>query len=73
MSDAATARSVNGLDFGRYYALIIGNQNYSELENLLTPRSDAERVAKLLKEKYGFTVQMIEDGTDVTMLRRSMI
>ncbi|HLQ13630.1 MAG TPA: caspase family protein [Steroidobacteraceae bacterium] len=69
MSDAATARSVNGLDFGRYYALIIGNQNYSELENLLTPRSDAERVAKLLKEKYGFTVQMIEDGTDVTMLR----
>ena len=69
MSDAATARSVNGLDFGRYYALIIGNQNYSELENLLTPRSDAERVAKLLREKYGFTVQMIEDGTDVTMLR----
>ncbi len=69
MTDAATARSVNGLDFGRYYALIIGNQNYSELESLLTPRSDAERVGKLLKDKYGFTVQTIEDGTDVTMLR----
>jgi len=69
MTDAATARSVNGLDFGRYYALIIGNQNYSELESLLTPRSDAERVGKMLKDKYGFTVQTIEDGTDVTMLR----
>jgi len=69
MADTATARSVSGLDFGRYYALIIGNQNYSEMENLQTPRSDAEHVAKVLKEKYGFTVQMIEDGTDVTMLR----
>lgn len=69
MTDTATARSVSGLDFGRYYALIIGNQNYSEMENLQTPRSDAEHVAKLLKEKYGFTVQMIEDGTDVAMLR----
>lgn len=69
MTDAATARSVSGLDFGRYYALIIGNQNYSDMENLQTPRSDAEHVAKVLKEKYGFTVQMIEDGTDVTMLR----
>ncbi len=69
MTDAATARSVSGLDFGRYYALIIGNQNYSEMENLQTPRSDAEHVAKVLKEKYGFTVQLIEDGTDVTMLR----
>jgi len=38
MSDAATARSVNGLDFGRYYALIIGNQNYSELETC-SPRA----------------------------------
>jgi hypothetical protein len=69
MTDAATARSVSGLEFGRYYALVIGNQNYSEMENLQTPRSDAEHVAKLLKEKYGFTVQMIEDGTDVAMLR----
>jgi hypothetical protein len=69
MTDTATARSLSGLDFGRYYALIIGNQNYSEMESLQTPRSDAEHVAKVLRDKYGFTVQMIEDGTDVAMLR----
>jgi len=60
---------VGNLDFGRYYALIIGNQNYDQLENLKTPRQDAERAAKVLKGKYGFTVQVIEDANDVAMLK----
>jgi hypothetical protein len=60
---------VGGMDFGRYYALIIGNQNYDQLENLTTPRYDAERAAKILKDKYGFTVQIIEDANDVAMLQ----
>jgi hypothetical protein len=62
-------RLVKGMDFGRYFALIIGNQNYQILESLQTPRTDAERTAKLLHDKYGFSVQMIEDANDVTMLR----
>jgi hypothetical protein len=57
------------MDFGRYYALIIGNQDYQVLEHLQTPRNDAERAGQLLKEKYGFTVQVIEDANDVAMLR----
>ena len=60
---------VGNLDFGRYYALIIGNQNYDQLENLKTPLQDAERAARVLKEKYGFTVQVIEDANDVAMLK----
>jgi uncharacterized coiled-coil protein SlyX len=60
---------VGNLDFGRYYALIIGNQNYDQLEALQTPRHDAERAAKILQEKYGFTVQVIEDANDVAMLK----
>jgi uncharacterized protein len=60
---------VRGVDFGRYYALIIGNQNYDFLENLTTPRHDAERVQKILTDKYGFTVKMIEDGNDVAILQ----
>ena len=51
------------------YALIIGNQNYDMLESLKTPRYDAERAAKILKDKYGFTVQVIEDGNDVAILK----
>ncbi len=50
----AQARLAKGVDFGRYYALIIGNQNYQVLEHLQTPRLDAERAAQLLHDKYGF-------------------
>ena len=60
---------MKGLNFGRYYAIIIGNQNYQQLDSLQTPRSDAERAGKLLNEKYGFTVQLVEDASDVAMLR----
>jgi len=65
----AQARLAKGVDFGRYYALIIGNQDYQMLEHLQTPRTDAERAGQVLKDKYGFTVQIIEDANDVAMLR----
>ncbi len=65
----ALARVEKGLDFGRFYALIIGNQNYNALANLQTPRADVERIARVLKDKYGFTVQVLEDANDVAVLR----
>jgi hypothetical protein len=69
ISSKADARSVGNLNFGRYYALIIGNQHYQVLESLQTPVNDAERTAKVLREKYGFTVQVLEDSSDVAMLK----
>jgi TPR repeat protein len=69
MERAAVDRSLGNFHFGRYYALIIGNQNYDQLENLKTPLYDATRAANILKDKYGFTVQIIEDGTGVQMLK----
>ena len=65
----ASGLNVHGMDFGRYFALIIGNQNYDLLESLKTPRYDAERAARILTQKYGFTVQLIEDGNDVAILK----
>ena len=65
----AQMRQVRGLNFGRYYALVIGNQHYLAMESLQTPISDAERAAKILTEKYGFSVQTLEDASDVAMLR----
>jgi uncharacterized caspase-like protein len=65
----AEARLAKGVDFGRYYALIIGNQEYQLLEHLQTPRTDAERAGQVLRDRYGFTVQLIEDANDVAMLR----
>lgn len=65
----ADPRSYSGLDFGRYYALVIGNQNYSMVDSLQTPITDADRIAKLLRERYGFTVQVMTDANDVAMLK----
>ena len=70
-STLATAqeRTSGGLDYGRYYALVIGNQNYRSMQSLETPLSDAARAAKVLATKYGFNVQILEDANDVTMLK----
>jgi uncharacterized protein len=69
ISSQADVRSVGNLNFGRYYALIIGNQHYQLIESLQTPVNDAERTAGVLREKYGFTVQILEDSSDVGMLK----
>jgi hypothetical protein len=65
----ADTRSVGNLNFGRYYALIIGNQHYQSIESLQTPVNDAERVARVLRDRYGFTVQVLEDSSDIGMLK----
>ncbi|HEY4368494.1 MAG TPA: caspase family protein [Steroidobacteraceae bacterium] len=65
----ADERTVSGLKFGRYYAIVIGNQNYQAIESLQTPRYDAERAARILKDKYGFSVQVLEDADDIQMLK----
>ncbi len=56
-------------DFGRYYALIIGNQDYERMEDLASPLSDAVQVAEILEKKYGFTVQLIQNANDITILQ----
>jgi hypothetical protein len=60
---------VGNLDFGRYYALIIGNQNYRSLDPLQTPLRDAERASRVLADRYGFNVRVLEDANDVSMLK----
>ena len=65
----ADERTLAGMNFGRYYAIVIGNQNYQSIESLETPRYDAERATRILADKYGFTVQLLEDANDITMLK----
>jgi hypothetical protein len=55
--------------FGKFYALVIGVQNYISLTSLKTPRSDAEAVAKVLKERYGFNVRLLEDPKREDIMR----
>ena len=58
---------VRGLKLGRYFALVIGNQNYQRIESLKTPINDATRAAALLREKYGFTVTVLHDADEYAM------
>ena len=51
------------LNFGNYYALVIGNNNYEENMNLDTAVLDAEAVANVLEKKYGFQIiKLIKNG-----------
>ena len=56
-------------DYGRFYALIIGNNNYKSLPKLKTAANDARAVAKLLKDEYGYTTQLLLNATRAETLR----
>jgi hypothetical protein len=48
--------------FGKYYALVIGNNNYVSLPKLKTARNDAQLVSNILKSNYGFNVTLLLDA-----------
>ncbi len=56
-------------DLGDYHALVIGNNNYSKLENLKTAVDDAKEVASVLKKKYGYKVKLLINADQITMLK----
>ena len=59
------------INFGNYYAVIIGNQNYDNLIDLDTPIIDAQSIASLLENKYGFEIlDIILDGTRSDILSK---
>ncbi len=65
VSATASAQDVKPpeIEFGRYHALIIGNNDYEHLRKLNTAVADADAVATLLKEKYGFKVAKLTNAT----------
>jgi caspase domain-containing protein/ankyrin repeat protein len=51
------------LHFGRYHALVIGNNAYTDMSPLKTAVNDATAVAELLQTMYGFTVTLLTNTT----------
>lgn len=47
----------------KYYALIIGNNNYKNLPKLKTAVTDATEVERILKEHYSFETKLLLDAT----------
>jgi hypothetical protein len=49
--------------FGRYHALVIGNDHYKLWPQLMNAIADASAVAKVLETNYGFQVTLLKDAT----------
>jgi len=58
-----TIPDLSGIDFGRYFSLVIGNNNYQTLPKLKTAKNDAQVIAGTLKRSYGFNVELLIDAT----------
>jgi len=56
-------RVKNPAAFGRYHALVIGNDGYRSLPKLQTAIRDAEAVSALLRERYAFDVKLLKNAT----------
>jgi formylglycine-generating enzyme required for sulfatase activity len=61
VSEATSGQSAPP-DFGKYHAVVIGNQSYQHMDELKTARADAQEVARMLEEKYGFKVELLLDA-----------
>ena len=46
----------------KYYALIIGNNDYERWDDLVSPINDTNEIAKVLKEKYKFKVTLLHNA-----------
>lgn len=54
--------------FGRYRALIVGNERYKDFDQLRSPLADAKAIAEVLRTAYGFEVQVLANATRYELL-----
>jgi uncharacterized caspase-like protein len=57
------ANRYRGLPFGRYYALLIGNNDYESYPKLSTPINDVQTIGAILEDKYGFQTRILTNAT----------
>ncbi len=56
-------------DFGKYYALLIGIQDYQDFEDLKTPLKDIKRVGHILSDKFHFQTEYLENPNRIEILK----
>lgn len=54
--------SYKDVDLGKFYALIIANNDYTAYPDLKTPLNDAKSIDVLLRERYGFSTKVVING-----------
>jgi uncharacterized caspase-like protein len=69
VAGSTTVRAQPRDAFGRYHALVIGNQQYRSLPVLTTPVADARAVADVFRNDYRFAnVRLLVNATRTEML-----
>jgi ankyrin repeat protein len=58
----------DGLELGRYHALVIGNNDYQHLPPLRTAVNDTVAVEQMLRDHYGYSVTRLENATRADIL-----
>lgn len=58
----------SGLPFGRYHALVIGNNHYQHLPALNSAIADADAISRVLEQRYGFEVTRLTNATRYEIL-----
>ena len=58
------------IEFGNFYALLIGNENYSNLKPLKSAIEDATDISKVLQNTYGFQTELLIDATRAQILKK---
>lgn len=56
------------INFGKYYALVIGIEDYDNVEKLDTPINDATKVSNILEQQYGFAVTKVVNADNVSVM-----
>jgi uncharacterized caspase-like protein len=56
------------IEFGQFNALVIGNNDYAHMPKLQTAVADASEVARILRERYGFRVTLLQNATRYEIL-----
>ena len=67
-SDSNEGDPTENTSFGQYYALIIGNSDYRHMVDLTTPQLDVEKIGSILEGRYGFSVKVLLNASDVEVM-----
>lgn len=68
---ASVGKLPSGVKLGRYFAVVIGNNQYRDAANypsLKSAANDASAVANLLKSRYGMQTTLVLNGSRLEML-----
>jgi len=57
------------INFGRYHAIVIGNNTYPYLGDLQTAENDARVIDRLLRKRYNFSTQLLINATHIEILQ----